>query len=385
MNKNSCHEPYTLYLLNESYYSGKMESYLKYKEISFDKVYMSTRVGIEDVYRNTGLLKVPAIKTANGAWLTDSTAMIEWFENQYPRYPVIPAEPSLRFLCKLLEDYADEWCWRSAMYFRWRDPDNARYMSRRIAREVMGDWPIPTGLAAWYFKHRQRATFMYGDGFTEHTEEAISQQFFMLGDALEQILSGQPFLLGSQPKLVDFAFMGPFFRHYFCDPWPAQLLRDNYPEVTAWVTRVWAARGSQQKRGTEGAGFEDAGWAPILKEIIRDYLPYLRNNVDAWKAEREQQDCTMNGTLLKNVPVVHFRVFCLESLEREFSKLSPDQAAAVTELFRPHGELSLDSGACSGLKDHYTMPLKPRTTPLPARLKWGILSRGTPWDRIGPN
>jgi len=34
MSNSSNHEPYTVYLLDESYYSGKVEAYLRYKEIA---------------------------------------------------------------------------------------------------------------------------------------------------------------------------------------------------------------------------------------------------------------------------------------------------------------------------------------------------------------
>lgn len=142
---------------------------------------MNTRVGIDEVYRNTGVIKVPAVKTAKGDWLADSTAIIEWFERKYPHFSVTPVDPATLFIAKLVEDYADEWCWRSAMYFRWRDPDNARYMSKQIARQVLGEWPIPRSLAALYFKYRQRSTFLCGDGLTKETEPAIRQQFFTVG------------------------------------------------------------------------------------------------------------------------------------------------------------------------------------------------------------
>jgi hypothetical protein len=99
---------------------------------------------------------------------------------------MIPADPVLRFLSKLVEDYADEWCWSGKL-----------------------------------FKLRQRSIFLWGDGLSPDTEQSISGQYPMLCKSFSRLLEDQDFLLGDQPSLVDFAFMGPFFRHYFCDPVPA--------------------------------------------------------------------------------------------------------------------------------------------------------------------
>ncbi len=88
--------------------------------------------------------------------------MIRWFEQQHPAPPVIPADPVLRFLANLIEDYADEWLWRPAMWWRWMPKDSRFNLGHRIAREVLGGPPGPVWLKATFFAWRQRRTWLWG-------------------------------------------------------------------------------------------------------------------------------------------------------------------------------------------------------------------------------
>ena len=62
---------------------------------------------------------MPALQLGDGRWMTDSTKMIQWFEAKYPQNGLLPEDPVQRFVCLLLEDWADEWWWRPAMHYRW--------------------------------------------------------------------------------------------------------------------------------------------------------------------------------------------------------------------------------------------------------------------------
>ena len=89
-NNASVHEPYRLYLYDPSYYSGKMEMYLRCKQIPFERIEASAVRMVGLAYKNTGVMKVPFIQTRDGKWLKDTTPMIEWFEKQYRETEVIP-------------------------------------------------------------------------------------------------------------------------------------------------------------------------------------------------------------------------------------------------------------------------------------------------------
>jgi len=374
------HEPYKVYLADVSYFSGKLEAYLRYKEIPYERIEINAKIGVEEVYKHTGILKVPAVKTADGLWMKDTTPMLDWFEKKYPKHPVIPDDPTLGFVSKLIEDYADEWCWRSAMYFRWRDPANSDYLAQRIGKEVLGHWPIPTKYAGKYFKYRQKKIFMYGDGLTNKSEPIIRQQYFDLLDSLDTLLTETPYLLGNTVTLVDIAMMGPFFRHYFCDPEPAKIMRDRYPRVLEWVVKVWNAKASQQQETSRISDFSDKGWENILKEISQVYIPYLVRNAQAWKAKEKRFDFEMHNVILPNLPVIQYRVYCLEVLEKLYNSLDPDAKNNVDKIFKPYGSLQLDTGISSGLDSEYQLPLAKRSKPVGLLEKITIILSGTPWD-----
>lgn len=373
------HEPYTVYLADVSYFSGKLETYLRYKEIPFQRKEMNASNGVKEVYANTGLRKVPSVKTTDGLWLKDTTPMIEWFEKAYPEHSIIPSDPVLRFVSKLVEDYADEWCWRTAMYYRWRSNGNARFLGSRIGQEVFSDWPLPANLAGKLFCARQRHTFLKGDGLTKTSEPAIRHQYFDLLESLSKLLIDQPFLLGNKPTLVDIAFMGPFFRHYYCDPVPAKIMRDNYPAVNEWVARMWNARCSQQEFTQNLSDFTHVGWQFILQEILQDYLPYLQKNAESWGQGKRKFTYESTKVTLHNIPVVHYRVYCLEMLENQYQSLDTDTRACVDKLFAPYGALTLGSKTHSGLIEEYQLPLRPRgQTGFLENLS--VFFFGTPWD-----
>ncbi len=95
-----------------SYFTGKLEMYLRYKEVDYQSVATTFWLANRTIPKATGLMQMPAVLLADGRWMTDSTAIIDWFEASYPESPVTPQDPEQGFFCRLLEDYADEWLWR---------------------------------------------------------------------------------------------------------------------------------------------------------------------------------------------------------------------------------------------------------------------------------
>ena len=195
-------EPITAYVADMSYFSGKMEAYLRYKEIPFERRVVDMNVMRDEILPATGLMKVPVLRLADGRWLKDTTPMIEWLESQYPQPPVIPKDPVLRFLSKLVEDYADEWCWRAALYWRWQPQESRKLLMRRIGHEVLDDFPAPNWLAGWYYGRRQMATYLSGDGLSAETEPHIKQHYLDLLDAMAADPYWEPLLAGFTAQLT---------------------------------------------------------------------------------------------------------------------------------------------------------------------------------------
>ena len=86
-----------------SYFTGKMENYFRLKGIPYR---LESMVFPGEVGRNIkvhGISQMPTVQLADGRWMMDTTAMIEWFESEYPDNSVVPDDPMQAFVCFLLE------------------------------------------------------------------------------------------------------------------------------------------------------------------------------------------------------------------------------------------------------------------------------------------
>lgn len=332
--------PYILYAYDISYFSGKMQAYLQYKQIPYRRIEPQWRGELlHTIYPNTGLMKVPVIHTPQGDWLADSTPMIDWFEARYPQGAVIPADPFQAFFSRLLEDYADEWLWRPALHYRWSHAADAHALSRRFAETFLSSQPMPKALTAALLRERQHRVYVRGDGVTEQTCAHVESIYLNTLDRLQAIFERQDYLLGARPSLADFGFFASMFRHFSLDPTPSLIMQTRAPAVFAWVARLWAARHSTSTGDGPAAGVIPTGWDALLDDVGAAYLPYLHANALAWRAGQRRFDVEIQGTRYRRLPVVQYRVWCRERLQAHLHALDPATRAAVEARLQGHGAL----------------------------------------------
>lgn len=349
-----------VYVMDISYFSGKVEAYLRYKRIPFERVEAHHALLLDPVYRWTGVAQVPAIELPDGGWLRDSTAILRWFEAEHPGRPVRAVDPALGFLMDLIEDYADEWLWRPAMWWRWMPSGSARNLGWRIATEIGHSTFGPTWLKARLFPLRQRKEWLWGDGMTRANSDVIRDIYPAHLDALEQILAEQPFLLGNRPSLADFGFFASMFRHFFCDPDSGALMRQRALRVTEWVARLWNAGALADAEHYDFEWPRGAGWKWILAEIAGRYLPYLEQNAAAHAAGRRRFDASLPGLDLPGSTTHAARAACLAELQRGYRALRGDERAAVDAAFAP-------GAGVGAILDRSPDPNVPAVPPLPIR------------------
>jgi glutathione S-transferase len=370
---------YTAYVMDISYFSGKFEAYLRYKEIPYERVDVD-HPRLFEVYRQTGTMKVPAVRLEDGHWLKDSTPMIRWFEQHHPQAPVIPADPVLRFLANLLEDYGDEWLWRPAMWWRWMPQDSRFNLGHRIAREVLRGMPGPVWLKAWFFAKRQQQAWLWGDGMTRANEAQIRDMYPQELASLQAILERQPFLLGSHPSIADFGYFASMFRHFGNDPDPAKLMRQTAPAVYEWLARMWNARGSRLPAPPDFAMPEGPGWTTIWRRVCGLYLPYLHQNALAFRQGRKAFDYAAGDLSFRGTRTTDYRVWCRQDLQRLFGALAPEEQARVRGFLAPFGgiePLLADGAIDSGLDAELALPFAPRPPQSWWRRAW-VWANGTP-------
>ncbi len=312
--------------LDLSYFTGKLQAYLRYCELPFDFVDMDT-AGLRRAARATGMAQMPAVELVDGRWMTDTTAIIGWIEAGRAGPEVTPRDPVLRFFSLLLEDYADEWLWRPALHYRWSFQPDTALMGRRIAAEMLRDVPGPLALRTAVIIARQQRKYVRGDGITPATRDAVEDLYRRTLAALEAILATRPFLLGDRPSLADVGFMGSMFRHFSLDPTPARIMRDTAPAVFEWVARMWNAKASRMTGRALLEVIPD-DWQPFLGEMATGYLPYLAANAEAAAAGQATFAATLQGVDWR-LPVNLNRVHCLKALQTAFTALPPDAATAV--------------------------------------------------------
>lgn len=328
-------EPITVYGSNISYFTGKLENYFKVRGIPYRLQGMQFPADRKRLEAHLGLMQMPALELGDGRWMTDTTMIIRWFEDQYPQQRLLPPDPLQAYVCYLLEDWADEWWWRPAMHYRWHYAEGAHLQSRHLADELMGSVPLPGGLKRLYLRYRQRQGYTSGDGITTDNVAGVEAMYLRLLEQLEAIFSRRPFLLGERPSLADIGLSGPFFRHFALDPVPLEIIRQRAPAVLEWVARLWNTR-LENCTGEYLAELPD-DLGPILDDIGSSYLPYLCANVDAVAAGNTRFNAEIGGVSYRGARYSRYRVWCLQELRNLYQALPEQVQAGARELLTRHG------------------------------------------------
>lgn len=378
---------YRLYVSDVSYYSGKLEAYVCYAGIPHERIEINTAVLRDEILPATGYMKVPVMQCPDGRWLKDSTPTIEWLDREHGAPSIYPQDAATRWLALLVEDYADEWMWRPAMYYRWNFADSHILLRRRLGRELSHGTLHPAWALGWYFRWRQYLIYVRGDGVRAHNEPAVQALYRRTLAQLSRLLESRPFLLGSRPSIVDFGFFASMFRHFALDPEPARLMISQAPAVYAWVARLWNARAAQMDASAALEDFNDAGWVDIFDSIAREYLPYLDANAAAWQTGAPRFDLTLPDASYPRMPVVRYRVACRERLLQRYDALPAEARVRLDALLRGSGIedwLRAAPRIASGLAGEFELPLQRR---YPRARGWyglRLFLGGTPWDQPAP-
>lgn len=318
--------------LNLSYFTGKLEAYFRAKGIDYRMAEMDTR-GFAALGRITGVRQMPQVECPDGSWLTDTTLIIDHVE-QFGIEPVLtPRDPATAFIARLIEDMADETLWRPALYYRWAFRDDARLNSGRLARGMLRDVPLPLLLRRQIILRRQRRHFLARDGVTARTAPAIEALYLEALAAMEQALAFTPYVLGWRPTAADFGLFGPFFRHFFCDPTPARLMRDRAPRTLRWVARLWGADPSQLGTAPLPDHVPEAA-AGLLRLVADHHLPCLAANADAVAEGRAKVNFEDGGASFV-IPASPYRAWCLDRLRQGAAALDPLARSKVDDLLGP--------------------------------------------------
>jgi glutathione S-transferase len=311
-----------------SYYTGKLETYLRYRSIDYQVL---PTVGNEQtLIAETGVVQMPVVQDNRGRWMTDTTPIIAQLESEQSAASIYPLCPLMHIIALLIEDYADEWLWRPAMHFRWSYRVSRQYAAEVLYDELIRDNPnryIPRFIALRMLKARQYFGFVQGDGVNKQSRGHADSTYSKSLELLEAIFKHRPFILGNTPTIADVGLMGPMFRHFSQDPVPAEIMRETAPNVFEWVARMWNSKGGDKTPDllTE----PDAMLISLLREISESHLAQLQQNARAWSDGKNRFELNIQGSTYRNAPSSRYRVWCLEELQRAWTSLNAANQAQL--------------------------------------------------------
>lgn len=245
---------------------------------------------------------VPYLFTADGDIHYDSSGIAGWLDAHPPAdaEPLVPTEPLLAFVCKLIEEALDEVGLYLVHHHRWVVSRGDNDAGERLAREFRSLLPgFAQPLVAEGFSRRQTRRLPYllsvapdnkrwspgrwpdpptRAGFSA-THRRLEQSWDELVDAAERLLSQQPYLLGERLTLADAALYGQLGMN-LSDPSSEQRLRERAPRLRGWLGAIAAGR----HVGSRGELRLHPELAPLLAWVQRDFIPLMRANAAASSA-----------------------------------------------------------------------------------------------------
>ena len=382
-------ESYELYIYDVSYFSGKMQAYLRYKGVPHTTHEVQWQQLAFELVEEAGVMEVPLLRRPDGALMRDSTSMILWLEERFGAGPLLPADPALAFLMGLIEDYADEGLWRPALYYRWAFATDAVLNAHRFMADFLR-LPGVVGplrhLQRTYTIVRQRRTYLAEEGVTPANRGAVQQHYLDELRDLETLLAERPFLFGERPCLVDFGYFASMFRHFSIDPTPAKIMRNQAPAVYAWVARLWACRVAEvaeRELLDWDAVVSHPATGRILTRIGRIYLPCLHANARAVDAGASCFAAELDGHRYPAMTAIPFRAWSRRVLIDAYQSLRPTDRTRVGALLEAHGclqPLLADPELATHYPEGERLPeCRPRT--LSTLRKFALLLSGTPHHR----
>jgi glutathione S-transferase len=341
--------------LDLSYFTGKLEGYLRGKQIPYDLIEMDT-ADFKRCGKATGVAQMPQVEWTDGQWLSDTTLIIPFLDEQYPDTCVLPSQPLMRFVAQLLEDFGDEWLWRPALYYRWAKAKDARLMSHRLADGMMRDVPLPFFMRRWAILNRQRLHFLLMDGYSPTTAPRIEAHYLETLDALEAIFQQHPFVLGDKPSLADYGFFGSMFRHFFCDPTPAGIMRNRAPAVHEWVARMWNLKLSD---------YSEVPYPELVPECMQglfdlvssEFIPYMQANETALSSKKRNFIFNSKGVDMK-LPVHTYRAWRFQRMRQRFQSLDQSNQEKLQVILGASAIETLRQAAQLGTAKEIKAPIK---------------------------
>ena len=324
---------YELLGSNGSPYSRKLLAILRYRRLPH--IWRLRRPALEQETAHVKPYLQPMLKfPGDSIWHVDTTPLIYELERRHAPRSIVPPDAGSAFLAHLVEDFADEWLTKAMFYYRWCDDKTARCAAHCIAVDTMPSSDATAlDASAATFMDRQRGR-MALVGCDAVNAPIIEASFHSLLAALGDLAAAAQFLFGDRPCLADFGLYGQLTQ-LVTDPLPQRIVRERAPSVEAWVMFL------DDASGCEGEWDPDEQLAArarkrILELVGTYYIPFLRANAAALRAQRDKLQIELGGLPYEQVPF-GYQLKCLNALCDHWNTLDSTTQARLLKMFEACG------------------------------------------------
>jgi glutathione S-transferase len=273
-------QPYLLIGSEESPYSVKVRSYLRYKKLPHKWL---SRFDAGDLYQQHARLPlVPLLISPTGDGLQDSTPIIESLESSHPDPSIYPEDHVCRFVSWLLEEFADEWGNKWMFHYRWAREADQLACSKRLA-SLMAPEADEQSLTRTATTIRERMIDrVWFVGSSAITARQIEDSFKDTLTLLEAHFETRPYLFGGRPSFADFALWGQLYNAHR-DPTPRGIMQLQAPNTIDWIERM---KDPLSESGFEPWSSLKRSLTPLLVDQVAGlFLPWSKANADAIAAD----------------------------------------------------------------------------------------------------
>ena len=321
-------------------YTRKLRAAARFRRLPFRFVVAGSKEANALPKRSLPLLPYLVAPDADGALTqvqSDSTPILTFLDEAYPQRLLRPADPVLRLLDLLIEDFGDEWLSKCMFHYRWSYASDTKHASAYLPYTTFMQIAPDQGMqAAAAFAARQisRIGVVGSNAITGPVIEASWRRFLEVFDAHIQ---NQPFLLGHRPGAGDFACYGQMTMLVITDPTPAAVALEVSPRAYAWTERCEDLSGLDVSQD-DWIDLEEPSetFRALLTEIGRVYAPFMLANADAVARGAEQVICEIDGQPWRQDPFV-YQAKCLRWLSEAYSALTPADQGRVDAILSGTG------------------------------------------------
>ena len=267
-------------------------------------------------------------------------------------HSLVPAQPALRFLARLIDEAIDEFGLYMVHHNRWVVSAATNTMGKITAKQLRTPALLNPPVARWLARRQsQRCPYLFSvapDGFDAGVDEAITppgragfppthellnEAWYRFLSALEKIFEAQPFALGERFTIADASIYGQFSMN-LVDGTANELLLEHAPRTHAWLCNI--------RDGAHEGSRGELAYSPLLSDLLRligdTFIPLMKQNFAAWQdavaagesrfneAAFNQGRALYDGELM-GYPFRHvvktFQVSVWQDLEKAWNALSP--------------------------------------------------------------